>query len=87
MWKYMKLPSAVDVASVVQEFGTVSSVQVFRALAAESAAFHHGDEKDRAAAAKDLRDVFYVRKCSWETSVVERGLAVIVQALQFLAAE
>ncbi|KAJ3256794.1 hypothetical protein HK103_005168 [Boothiomyces macroporosus] len=66
-------------ALITQEFGTVSSLKVFRALRAEAAAYRIAKE-DRKGYDKAVRDVFYSWKDpEWKTSIVERGIRVFEQ--------
>ena len=71
--------------SLTQEFGTVPGLLVARALVRENAAWHHGDEAEQRAAARDVRDAFCVPSAAWQASVVERGVKVARQALAGLA--
>ena len=66
---------------LTQEFGTVPGLLVARALVRENAAWHHGDEDEQRAAARDVRDAFCVPSAAWQASVVERGVTVARQAL------
>ena len=70
---------------LTQEFGTVPGLLVARALVRENAAWHHGDEAEQRAAARDVRDAFCVPSAAWQASVVERGVTVARQALAGLA--
>jgi len=70
---------------LTQEFGTVPGLLVARALVRENAAWHHGDEAEQRAAARDVRDAFCVPSAAWQASVVERGVKVARQALAGLA--
>ena len=45
---------------LTQEFGTVPGLLVARALVRENAAWHHGDEAEQRAAARDVQDAFCV---------------------------
>lgn len=70
---------------LTQEFGTVPGLLVARALVRENAAWHHGDDAEKRAAARDVRNAFYVPTAAWQNSVVERGVKVAMQALEGLA--
>ncbi|KAH9182475.1 hypothetical protein AeNC1_015547 [Aphanomyces euteiches] len=70
-------PESVSKLCVLQEFGTVSSLVVLRALRAENAYYHH-DPTARLAAAQQLRDVFYLHDDGeWKHEVVARGMDVL----------
>lgn len=61
---------------LVQEFGTVSSLMVAKAVIQENSYYHHAPER-RLTYAQNLRDVFYVHESfSWKQSVLERGVVV-----------
>ena len=68
-----------------QEFGTVAGVQVFRALRAENAAYHHGTEEERKRSKVSVREVFSPSgKCDWQTAVLARGIEVLGQLNAYL---
>ncbi|KAJ2994063.1 hypothetical protein HDV02_001874 [Globomyces sp. JEL0801] len=69
---------------LVQEFGTVNGIAVFKALRADNAAFHH-DPDMFAKTSQDVCDVFYLRNdCGWKEDVLERGETVFRQTLSLL---
>ena len=66
---------------LTQEFGTVNSLLVARALILENAAHHYCPSGGaRASWATLVRDAFYVRTDEWRGSVLRRGLEVLAQA-------
>ena len=65
---------------VTQEFGTVPGVLVARAMILENGAFNHAPAQQPAWSAF-TRDAFYVRTTAWRRSVLERGLALLHQAI------
>ena len=68
--------------ALTQEFGTVSSLLVARALVRENSAFHRSSEAVmRTKAARDLRRAFYVQSAAWQNAVVTRGVRVAEEAL------
>ncbi|MFN3200368.1 MAG: DUF2817 domain-containing protein [Bradymonadia bacterium] len=81
-WCQQRVPEAnYDV--ITAEFGTVPSLKVLKALRAENRAHHHcsAEDRRRKAAKGQLREAFIPRDPSWRHVVVERGLAVVEQAL------
>ena len=77
---------ASEKLAVCQEFGTVAGVQVFRALRAENAAYHHGSEEDRERPKISVREVFNPSgKCDWQTAVLARGIEVLEQLNTYLS--
>ncbi len=76
----------VPVTAVALEFGTLPSIQVFKALRAENWLHHHGDDNDpRAAAIKEsLLRAFYPNSDQWKASVWNQGRDVIEKALSWL---
>lgn len=66
---------------VTQEFGTVNSVMVARALILENMAFHYATPAEHSRWAELTRDAFYVRSDDWRRSILARGLTVLSQAV------
>jgi len=67
-----------------QEFGTVNSVAVSRALVLDHYAhFWHVGNESRKKAYERTRGVFYLRLDGWKQSVVDRGVRVFGQLLKF----
>ena len=85
--------------AVCQEFGTRPFHVVMRAMIFEAAEWRHrggasdtapptsGECRGSAMGAKTLRDAFYVRKASWQRSIVHRGVRVVEQAVRALTEE
>jgi len=61
-----------SVAAVTQEFGTLPTIFVVRALIFENAGFHY-DRARRLRWQALLRDAFYVRTPDWKTRILRRG--------------
>jgi len=71
--------------SITQEFGTVPSVIVFKAMRAENAMYQY-DRSNRSRHAKDLRDVFYLEDdTKWKSQVIDRGQMVFNQLWEHLS--
>ena len=58
---------------ITQEFGTRPGLLVAKAMIFENAAFWHGNEEDKKAGAKLMKDAFYVQTNYWKNEIVERG--------------
>ena len=69
-----------ELLCITQEFGTVDTVTVGKALIEENTAWHHGTEEEKALYGRRLRDAFYVQDAKWMNSIVHRGLTVFKQA-------
>jgi len=70
--------------AMAQEFGTVNSIDVLRALVLDHYAhFWPVDEESRKKAYERTRGVFYIRNEGWKQSVVDRGVRVFGQLLKF----
>ena len=65
---------------VTQEFGTLPGILVARAMILENQAFVHAPET-QPTWSEYTRDAFYVRTDAWRASILERGLAVLHQAI------
>ncbi len=80
------LPGA-EVTAVSLEFGTVSAMEVFRALRAENWLHHHGGPKHRRARGIGTRllHAFYPDSAEWKDSVLNQGKEVVKRALAYLA--
>src|SRR5206468_11718227 len=78
------LPNA-DIHFVVQEFGTYHPLRVFRALRTENCRHHYGDGGLDDVAKSELLEVFAPRDERWRASVLDRGRAVIRDALRLAA--
>lgn len=74
-----------DLLCITQEFGTVDTVKVGKALIEENTAWHHGTESEKALYGRRLRDAFYVQDAKWMNSIVHRGLTVFKQAFATVA--
>ena len=76
----------VQVTAVSLEFGTLPSIQVFKALRAENWLHHHGDENDSKVEAikESLLRAFYPNSVEWKASVWNQGRDVIDNALSWL---
>lgn len=82
---YQRLFTHVNESSpavvVTQEFGTVSSPMVARALILENQAYHHYPESHRFWR-KFTLDAFYSRSVNWQVALAERGNIVFQQAIR-----
>ena len=65
---------------VTQEFGTLPGIFVARAMILENQAFVYAPET-QPTWSEFTRDAFYVRTDAWRTSILDRGLAVLHQAV------
>ena len=68
---------------VTQEFGTVPSILVARALVAENAAYHYSP-KDQALdwAERTTKPAFYPQSLSWRRQILQRGVHLLIQAME-----
>ena len=73
-------PRSSDVLVLGQEFGTLPGFLVARAVILENQAFNYAKAR-QPFFATFIRDAFYVRTPQWKRSVLERGLAVLAQAV------
>jgi hypothetical protein len=76
-----------EVTAVSLEFGTLSPMDVFKALRAENWLYHHGsidhtNEKERK---NCLLKAFYPNDEKWRASVLEKGKKVIEGAIMYLS--
>mmetsp|Transcript_54782 Transcript_54782/g.82929 ORF Transcript_54782/g.82929 Transcript_54782/m.82929 type:complete len:466 (+) Transcript_54782:57-1454(+) len=71
--------------SLTQEFGTLPGVLVGRALILENAMHHHGDKKEDSndQGRKWIQQAFYSQSTEWRASIVQRGIAVMLQAIEY----
>jgi len=79
-------PHLVDQQSrlcVTQEFGTVPTLQVGKALVDENYAWFFGTDDEKRIYGQRLRNCFFLQETSWERAVVHRGMAVFFQAFDF----
>lgn len=73
---------------VSQEFGTVHSLFVGRAVVLENAAYHHcRGSYVHAVMQTWMRDAFYPQEIKYKQSVLKRGSKAFWQAIHYLAAE
>lgn len=73
-----------DRVCVTQEFGTVPTVRVGKALMDENYGFLHGTETERIEYGRRLRACFFVETTPWARAVAHRGLQVLLQAFDSL---
>lgn len=71
---------------LLAEFGTYSMLRVLKALRAENRAYWWGDAADAASqwAKQELVEVFIPKSPHWRKLVVDRGLALCLQAIDVL---
>ena len=81
---YTRMFPAADVCAVTQEFGTYNVIRVLKALRAENRWQHHGDNRIDHPTKLALKECFAPDNESWRTAVLERGCAVVSQALRLL---
>jgi hypothetical protein len=81
-WMIARLPSC-DVDVLCTEFGTVPPLKVITALHCENRAHHHGapDAPTTIAAKIRIQETFAPSDPTWRDRVVQRGRAVVEQAL------
>jgi len=86
---YLDLLGYEDAHTYTQEFGTVPTVFVFRAMIREHAAYINTpfDSWEREYASHRLRSVFYPQDNDWMASIQARGLTAMKQALTYLSAQ
>jgi hypothetical protein len=73
-------PQKAKVYSIVQEFGTLPGLLVFKALRAENAMFQYDPSNRSPKYAQDLCDAFYFRNNpEWKDKVILRGRTVFHQ--------
>ncbi len=65
-------PSVHERQAVTQEFGTFPGILVLLQLIRENAATHHVPTM-RNSVSQDLLGIFYVDKCDWKNTVLDRG--------------
>lgn len=65
---------------LTQEFGTLPGILVARALILENQAFNY-DPQNQPFWSTFTRDAFYVRTSAWKRSILDRGTAVLAQAI------
>jgi hypothetical protein len=65
---------------VTQEFGTVDTITVGKALVDENYAWHHGSKAEKELYGERLKAAFFIQDRAWMRSVVHRGLSVFKQA-------
>jgi hypothetical protein len=77
---------SAQVTAVGLEFGTLPSMQVFKALRAENWLHHHGNKDDPNAEAikESLLRAFYPNSVEWKAAVWHQGRDVIEMALDWL---
>ncbi len=79
-------PSSKKVYSVVQEFGTLPGMLVFKAMRAENAMYHYDGKNRHPKYSQALRDAFYFDKNpEWKNKVITRGQEVFNQLYSHLA--
>jgi len=73
---------------IMQEFGTVPGILVAHALIVENRAFHHLPPEEAMEWAKHTtKRAFYKQTSVWRKQILERGLILLVQAVQRSAAD
>ena len=55
-----------------------------KATVQENFAFHYGTEDEKKAAKKQMLSVFCVNTLDWKRSIVKRGVAAIIEAIDYL---
>ncbi len=75
---------AARIHFLVQEFGTFSALKVFRALRMENQRFHAAAHVSRGTGEGHLADVFSPPDAAWQAAVLERGGAVVDEAVRAL---
>ena len=71
-------------ASITQEFGTIKSVDVIKALRAENSWTHYGNLENNELlnhwSKKNLLDAFRPQDSKWEQKIVNRGMTLFKQS-------
>ena len=74
--------------AITQEFGTLPGVLVARSLILENMIHQFGDDDGRRTLGRPwLQAAFYPQSSSWRSSIVQRGVALALQSLDYIAAE
>jgi len=79
-------PPSTRIYPIVQEFGTVPGVLIFKASRAENAMYHYDPARRSPRYAQDLRDVFYLKdNAVWKDKVISRGQAIFHQLHAYMS--
>ena len=74
--------------AMTQEFGTLPGVLVARSLILENMIHQFGDDEGRRTLGRPwLQAAFYPQSSSWRSSIVQRGVALALQSIDYIAAE
>ncbi len=72
---------------LTQEFGTLPGILVARAFILENMMYHYGDEEGRRTLGRAwLKDAFYPQSTRWRASIIQRGVALALQSIDFIIA-
>jgi hypothetical protein len=71
---------------VLQEFGTLPGVLVARALVLENMMHHYGTN-NKEFGRQWLQSAFYPQSTEWRASIVQRGVALMLQAIDYANAQ
>jgi hypothetical protein len=69
---------------VMQEFGTIPPIFVGRSLILEMMIYQYGKKSDMAFGRQLLQKSFYPQSFEWRTSIVQRGIAFLNEAIDYL---
>ena len=73
--------------ALTQEFGTLPGVLVARSLILENMIHHYGDDEGRRTLGRQwLQAAFYPQSSLWRSSIVQRGVALALQSIDYIAA-
>ena len=79
----------INWTSITQEFGTIKGVDVIKALRAENSWTHYGSLENNDFlthwSKKNLLDAFRPQDSKWEQKIVNRGMTLFEQSMQYLS--
>lgn len=74
--------------TLTQEFGTLPGTLVARAMILENMIYHFGNEDEKRALGRPwLQAAFYPQSTQWRASIVQRGVTLALQSLDFIMSE
>jgi len=75
------------VLGLTQEFGTIPGVLVARASILENMMHNYGDEEGRRTWGRAwMQPAYYPQSTIWRASIVKRGIALILESLEYIVA-
>ena len=73
--------------AMTQEFGTIPGILVGRALILENAITQHGDGTQKERGRQLLQQAFYPQSTEWRSLVVQRGVALIYELVEYTTSQ